>query len=548
MKSVSFLLMLIGLSVSAIGQSIKDMDLTFSRSDSLRGALRPERTCYDVKSYNLNLSFDFENESIKGYNDIFFEVKNSFRVFQIDLFENLIIDSITHGGFKCSYKREFNAVFVELRYEVSGEHHETVRVYYHGSPIKAKRPPWDGGFCWSTMSKNEKLVSVACEGLGASSWWPNKDHLSDEPDSMNISLTVPKPYMAVSNGILKSTKINDKTNTYNWHVSYPINNYNVTFYLGNFYHFSDKYKDLELDFYVDPFEKKKAKKHFPEQVEKMLVAFEHYFGPYPFKNDGYKLVSAPYWGMEHQSAIAYGHNFTNNKYGFDYIIVHESGHEWWGNNVGAKDHADLWLHEAFCTYSEALYVEYYLGKEMAIEYVNEQKQKITNEKPIAGLYNVNYNDFGGADMYYKGTNVLHTLRTLLEDDDLWFSILKGIQKKYAYQTVTSTEIINYINQRTAKDFTDFFNQYLNYANPPQLEYVIERRKNKNKAIIHYKYTTELKEFDMPIRYSFGNEKYFWLYPKSDWKQLELSLDLLEKFELDTENFMIYFKRGIDIDE
>ncbi|MFY0673280.1 MAG: M1 family metallopeptidase [Bacteroidia bacterium] len=516
----------------------------FSHCDSLRGALRPERTCYDVKSYDLNIEFDFDNKSIKGYNDLFIKVKDNFRVMQIDLFEEMQIDSIIHGGYKCDYKRDCNAVFVELRYEVAFEHHETIRVYYHGTPTEAVKPPWNGGFVWEKV-KGKDFVSVACEGYGASSWWPCKDHLADEPDSMKIALTIPKSYTAVSNGRLTDKHNKGDKSTFFWKVSYPINTYNVTFYIGDLVKIEDQYNILDLAYYVLSHNKRQAKKHFSKEVPKMLEAFEHYFGPYPFKDDSYKLVEAPYWGMEHQSAIAYGNNLNINNWGFDYILVHESGHEWWGNNVSCTDHAELWLHEAFCTYSEALYVEYFYGKEKAVEYLNTQKNKVMNNQPMRGPYDVNYDNFGSADMYYKGTNMLHTLRELIEDDDLWFSIIKGIQKKYAYQTVTSAEIISYINQRTGKNLNDFFVQYLDYANPPTLEYATAENEEKNKVIVYFRYTTELKAFDMPVRYIVNNSKE-WVVPTHSWQEIELTKEEFQSFEWDQENFMVYFEKSKNI--
>ncbi|MGB0430703.1 MAG: hypothetical protein ACPGLV_09535 [Bacteroidia bacterium] len=285
----------------------------FNNCDSLRGALNPQRNCYDVKSYDLNIEFDFENQTIKGFNNIFFEVKTNFRVLQIDLFKELAIDSIVHGGYNLKFKRKCNAVFVELQYEVLAEHHENLKVYYHGKPNIAIKPPWNGGFVWDKDPKGKHWVSVACEGYGASSWWPCKDHLSDEPDSMKINLTVPKGYTAVSNGKLSNTVTANGNSTFTWNVSYPINNYNVTFYIANFAKINADYKGLSCTYYVLSKNKKMAKKHFATEVPKMFDAFEHYFGKYPFANDGYKIVEAPYWGMEHQSAIAYGNEFKKNK-------------------------------------------------------------------------------------------------------------------------------------------------------------------------------------------------------------------------------------------
>ena len=514
-------------------------DYTFTRADSLRGALRPERTCFDVTKYELNLEFDMEGKRIKGYNDIHFKVVKNFRRLQLDLFENMSIDSIVHGGFSLDFEREGDAIFIETRYEVAAGHNEVIRVYYHGQPTIAKNAPWDGGFVWTKDAKGNPWASVACEGDGASLWWPNKDHLGDEPDSMRINLTVPKALQAISNGRLHKVIKKGEQSEYRWKVSYPINNYNVSFYIGQFALIKDQYKDLDLSYYVLKENKKKAKKHFM-QTSKMLEAFEHYFGEYPFKNDGYKLVDAPYWGMEHQSGIAYGHDYTNNEFGFDFIIVHESGHEWWGNHVSMADHADLWIHEAFTTYSELLYVEYFMGYDRAVEYLQTIKRKIRNNKPFHGPYNVNFSDYGSADMYYKGAAMLHQFRLMLANDDLWFSILKGLQREYAYRNITTTELINFINQKTGTDFSSYFAQYIDTEKLPVLEYGI--LENDDKLWLHYRYRSEIKNYKGAVLYKINDGEYQWLSPSRTWQKIKLDPLTFKEITFKEDEFLVDFKK------
>lgn len=520
-------------------------DYTFTREDSLRGALRIERTCYDVQHYDLNLTFNFEEQSIAGYNDIHLLARHSFRWFQIDLFENMVIDSIVHGGYQLEYKREHQAVFVKTRYEIAGQHNEVIRVYYHGKPQIAKNAPWDGGFVWKKDSKGNTWAGVACEGTGASLWWPNKDHLADEPKSMNINLTVPKGFQAIANGRASGIEKNGDMTTYKWKVSYPINNYNVSFYIGKYAKIEDQYGDLDLTYYVLEKNKKKAKKHF-EQSKKMLECFEHYFGTYPFKNDGYKLVESPYWGMEHQSAIAYGHDYTNNAFGFDFILVHESGHEWWGNHVSMADHADLWIHEAFTTYSEMLYVEYFQGYDASVEYLKSITKKIQNIDAMHGPYNVNFNDYKSADMYYKGAAMLHQLRLILANDDLWFNILKGIQTQFGGQNISSSQLINYINQRAGLDLTSFFHQYINHESLPELQYGLMTKDDK--TWLYYRYSAVEPDFSAPILMSVNGKPTKWLSPTLQWTKMKLIGNKDKNISFNTDEFLIKLREVTPDDE
>ncbi|MFZ9954718.1 MAG: M1 family metallopeptidase, partial [Flavobacteriales bacterium] len=424
MKKVLVILFLLPLYIQA----------QFTLADTLRGSLRPERTCFDVHYYHLNIAVDTANQSISGYNEIHFSAVDDVDRIQLDLYANMTIDSIVFRKFHLDYKRTFNAVFIDFPGTILKGYQEKIRVYYHGSPQVAKRAPWDGGFVW-TQDKNARLwMGVACEGAGASLWWPNKDHLSDEPDSMRITCAVPNGLQCIANGNLEW----QHQNTFQWKVSYPINNYNVTLNIGDYVHFREYYvsgnDSMPCDYYVLPYNLEKAKVQF-KQVKPMLKIYEDLYGRYPFWNDGYALVETPYLGMEHQGAIAYGNRYLPGYRGqvdsnlhqqgidFDYIIIHETAHEYWGNSVTVQDIADLWIHEGFATYTEALYVEKMHGHQAYMDYMQFLKQGIDNDASIIGTYGVNSE--GSGDMYPKGAWMLHTIRNVVNNDSLFFACLKG---------------------------------------------------------------------------------------------------------------------------
>ncbi|MCO4292755.1 M1 family metallopeptidase [Solitalea sp. MAHUQ-68] len=508
---------------SALGANAQLMDnhKHFTRADTLRGTLSPERSCYDVSFYHLDIKIDPSTKSIEGYNDIRFKTVKEFKRMQVDLFQNMKVDKIVWNNHELKYTREFGAVFIDFPEKVAAGTTQTLRFYYSGNPIVAKRAPWDGGFVWTKDKAGDTWAGVACQGTGASLWWPNKDHQSDEPDSMMISIAVPSDLMNVSNGRLRS--VVDQKNgftQYNWFVSNPINNYDVTVNIGKFEHFSDKHNSLDLDYYVLRENVDKAKQQF-KQVKPMLTCFENRFGPYPFYEDGYKLIETPYLGMEHQSAVAYGNKYKNGYLGndltgtgvgnkFDFIIIHESGHEWFGNSVTSKDIADMWIHEGFTNYSEALFVECEYGYADYLTYENGYKNKVANDKPIIGPYGVN--EEGSGDMYYKGGLMLHTLRSIL-GDETFFVIVKGIQTKFKHQTVTTDDIINYFNKRSGKDLTKIFYQYLKYTNIPKLEL-----KEENGKVL-YRWKADVPGFDMPVKVSYEANKWKVINPTPEWQQL-----------------------------
>ncbi len=530
-------------------QAQQGVNPTFTRADTLRGMLTPARSCYDVKFYELELKIDVKRRFIMGSNSIFYEAVEDFDSLQIDLTQKLKIEKITFNDHELTFRRDNNAVFIKFAETQLMGSRGVIKCYYSGAPVIAKSPPWDGGFVWKKDAKNNDWVGVACEGLGASSWWPCKDHLSDEPDSMAISFIVPTELKCVSNGNLRGTEqYDDGTTRWDWFVSYPINTYNVTLNVADYFHFEDFYLEendtLRLDYYVLTDNALQAKEHFI-QVKPMLACFENYFDPYPFLADGFALVETNYWGMEHQGAIAYGNNYQNNKYGFDYIIIHESAHEWWGNSVSCTDLADLWIHESFATYAEALYVECMQGRQAATEYLVSQRWQIADEHPIIGPYNINYQ---GAkfdnDLYYKGSWMLHTFRNVLENDTLFFKIIKGIQKQFRHSTVTTQRLIGYINEQSGKDYTPFFDQYLRNASPPVLEYRIGKKGGKTK--LEFRWNVAVNNFSMPVEitssyeYTFGKEHktYVRIYPTQAWQTIMLPGLKPDNFEVNTDKFYV----------
>jgi aminopeptidase N len=505
----------------------------FTRADTLRGMLRPERTCYDVTFYDLNIRVDIERKSLEGYVDIHYTALEPFAVLQIDLYRNMQINAIRQDGQALSWTREEDAVFVTFPPQHKGKQGQ-FRVYYEGAPVVAPMAPWQGGFVWARDPKGHPWVGVACEGDGASLWWPNKDHLSDEPDSMRISVSVPNPLICVSNGNLRSTTPEgDSFTRYEWFVSYPINNYNVTLNIARYAHFSDVYyaadsSSLALDYYVLPHNLEKARKHF-RQVHDVLRCFERYFGKYPFWNDGFALVETPYLGMEHQGAIAYGNRYMRGYLGgmipedmdWDYIIVHEAGHEYFGNSVGCNDLSDMWIHESFTTYMESLFVECMYGYADAVRYLQGQRPLIANREPILGPHGVNWEKWKSSDHYYKGAWVLHTLRHAIGADSIWFGLLYDLHQTYAYRQIDTDTIVRFVNEYTKSDYTAFFEQYLWYPGIPVLQIKTEQE-GKNVRLT-YKWKADVADFRMPVAIE-GKKRKWRISPEAG----KMKTTLLEK--------------------
>ncbi len=486
----------------------------FTHADTLRGSNGPGRDWWDVLKYDLHVKFNLVDSTISGYNIIQLKVLKQGEAMQIDLQEPMILDSVFYNRklengtiptTVSNFKKEGNAYFFKFDQDVKIKI-TNLTVYYHGKPRIAINPPWDGGLIWKKDLHNNPWVSIACQGLGASVWYPCKDIQSDEPDSAEMHITCPDTLMCVGNGRYRGKIENgDGTATYDWAVVNPINNYCLIPYIGKYVHFGEIFKgekgDLSMDYWVLDYNLEKAKLQFTD-APRMMKAFEYWFGPYPFYEDGYKLVDAPHLGMEHQSATAYGNGYLKGYHGidlsgtgwglkWDFIIIHESGHEWFGNNITTKDIADMWVHEGFTNYSETLFVEYYYGKKAADEYVIGIRKNIRNDSPIIGPYGVNKE--GSSDMYYKGANMLHTIRQIINNDVLFRQILRGLNKTFYHQTVTTKQIENYISINAKIDFSKVFDQYLRTKSVPVLEYKL------NKNSIQYRFTNCNKDFKMPLK-------------------------------------------------
>ena len=507
------------------GQTVTSKKSTFTRQDTLRGSVTAERKWWDLTYYHLDIEVKPEERFIGGKNTVMYRVLEPYQVMQIDLQSPMKIKKVEQNGKALEVIQDGNAHFIQLKDKQNKGDLNSITVYYGGYPKVAQRAPWDGGLSWKTDKNGKHFIATSCQGLGASVWWPNKDHMYDEVDSMLISVTNPKGLRNVSNGRLRQLEDHGDTVTSHWFVSSPINNYGVNINIGDYINFSEVYDGengaLDMDYYVLSYNLDKAKDHFKD-APKMMKAFEYWFGPYPFYQDSFKLVEVPYLGMEHQSSVTYGNRYLNGYLGrdlsgtgwglkFDFIIIHEAGHEWFANNITNKDIADMWIHEGFTAYSENLFLDYYYGKEAAADYVIGTRNIIRNDKPIIGNYDVN--NEGSGDMYYKGANMLHTLRQLVEDDEKWRSILRGINKTFYHQTVTSKEIEDYLSRESGKDLGAFFNQYLRDTRIPNLEYKI------TDDGLAYRYSNCVEGFDMPLNVIIDGKQQ-WIFPTEKWTSVK----------------------------
>ncbi len=512
----------------------------FTKQDTLRGTITPERAWWDVLKYEIYVKPDYSTKSISGENKISFKVVSTGKKMQLDLQEPMEIKSIDWKGQSLSFQRTGNVYFTSFPEALQTGRTETIRVQFAGTPVEAKRAPWDGGWIWAKDDLKRPWMSVACQGLGASVWYPCKDHQSDEPDQgAMISINVPDSVVAVSNGRPEGKQTNsDHTITQTWKVINPINSYNIVPYIGNYVTWHEEYQGekgkLDLDFYVIDNNLEKAKSQF-KQVHKMLKALEYWFGPYPFYEDGYKLIESPHLGMEHQSGIAYGNKFQNGYSGrdlsgtgwgskWDFIIVHESGHEWFGNNITSKDLADMWIHESFTNYSETLFTEFEFGKEAATDYVVGIRKQIKNTSPIVGKYGVN--NPGSGDMYYKGGNMLHTIRQVIGDDEKFRQILRGLNKDYYHQTVTGKQVEDYFTNKSGKNLSKIFDQYLRNTSIPKLEYYFQSvTGDKSKRELFFRWVDCIKGFKMPVKLNWTtNTPPIIQAVEGQWKSITVSVE------------------------
>lgn len=521
----------------------KGNDKSYSKADTLRGTITEFRKGWDILKYNLQIDVDINNKSIAGSNEIIYKETSAIKTMQVDLQTPMSIDSIIDDtGRTLEFENDNNVWLVKMQ-NGSGlaafiPRTRKIKIYYHGIPKEAVKAPWDGGVVWSKDTKGNPFVATACEGIGASVWWPCKDHLSDEPDEgMMISITAPDTLTAISNGRLKNVSAsNDGSKTWLWEVKNPINNYAVTLNIGKYSTWSDTLNGekgkLDLQYWVLDYNLEKARQQF-QQVKPMLRSFEHWFGPYPFYEDSYKLVETPFLGMEHQSGVAYGNGYSNGYKGrdlsgtgwgmkWDFIIVHESGHEWFGNNITAKDIADMWVHEGFTNYSEVLYTGDHYGKQAAIDYCYGIRSNIKNDIPIIGTYNVNKQ--GSSDMYYKAANMINMIRNTVNDDSKFRNILRGLNRTFYHQTVTTQQIENYIGEQSGYDFKPVFNQYLRTTQIPILEYYFD----KNKSKVFYRWANCVKGFNLPV-FIKNNKVAVSITPAENWKSENISAASASKF-------------------
>ena len=527
MASRLIIFLFIVFTIDGFSQGLMEDKLLPTRQDTLRGSITPEREWWDLTYYHLDIKVEPDKKFIVGSNTVGYKVLKSNKLMQIDLQEPMKITSVVADGKSLKFNRDGNAYFIELKQKQKKNDINYIKINYEGFPKEAIRAPWDGGLSWTKDENGNHFIATSCQGLGASVWWPNKDHMYDEVDSMLISVNVPKNLTNVSNGRLrKVTELKNNTKTFDWFVTNPINNYGVNINIGDYVSFSEVYKgekgDLDIDNYVLSYNLEKAKEQF-KQVPMMIEAFEHWFGPYPFYEDSFKMVEVPYLGMEHQSSITYGNKYQNGYLGrdlsgsgwglkFDYIIIHEGGHEWFANNITYKDIADMWVHEGFTCYSENLYVDYFFGKEASADYVIGTRRGISNRKPIIGQYDINRE--GSGDMYSKGANLLHTIRQLAKDDEVWRKTLRGLNKEFYHSTVTTGEIEEYISKSIGMDLSKVFDQYLRDHRVPVFEYEITN------GVLMYRWDNVIDGFNMPLEVIIDGEN-TQLYPTLEFKQIPI---------------------------
>ncbi len=509
-----------------------------SRADILRGEYSQWRANNDLLSYDLDIRVDPEKKFISGRNTIRFAMLKDDTRIQLDLFANLNVDKILHGQTELKYTRELGTVFVDFPAPLKKGSTESIEFYYSGSPQETGR---FGGISFRKDPAGRHWITTACQGVGASVWWPNKDQQRDEVENMRLRVAVPSVLTDVSNGrFAGKTDLGDGYTRYDWNISYPINNYNVSLNIGAYEHFSDRLGDLTMDFYCLPENLEKAKRQFA-QARPMMEAFQKYFGEYPFKRDGYKLIEVPYSGMEHQSAVTYGNRFANGylerdwtgvgvSLKFDFIIIHESAHEWFGNSVTAADISDMWIHEGWATYAECVYVEAMFGREDALKYVNGYKTKVRNQRPIITARGVNQTP--SQDQYFKGALFLNTLRSVVDDDTRWRKLLRDYCERFKYQNIMTEDVVAFFNQRTGKNLTPIFDQYLRQAALP----VLELRFQESDGSVSYRWKAGVKEFAMPVKVG-RRTQWRTIQPTTEWKTMKTNLKK-EEFEVATDLYYI----------
>jgi aminopeptidase N len=509
-----------------------------TRADVLRGEYGRYRANNDLLSYRLDVRVDPERKSLSGTNTIRFRMLADDSRIQLDLYENLAIDEIRLGPTVLEYERELNSFFVKFPFPLKAGKIYAIDVRYSGSPREQGR---FGGIAFRKDPEGRHWINTACEGEGASVWWPNKDQWRDEVEEMELRVAIPNDLVDVSNGSFAGkTDLGDGYTRWDWHIQYPINNYNVSLNIGNYTHFSDRLGDLPLDFYVLPGSLDKARVQFA-QARPMIEAFQRFFGEYPFKKDGYKLIEVPYSGMEHQSAVTYGNRFANGylekdwtgvgiSTKFDFIIIHESGHEWFGNAISAADVSDMWIHEGWTTYLEDLYVEHLFGREDALKYINGYKSKVRNREPIITQRGIHRTP--SQDMYFKGALFLHTLRSVVDDDERWWKLLRDLFQQFKYQNIMTEDLVQFFNARLGRNLTPIFDQYLRRAALPTLELAF----NEKEGTLAYRWDAAERSFAMPIKVG-KRGQWQTIVPTTDWATMRSPVTK-DEFEVATDLFYV----------
>ncbi|MCU0422304.1 MAG: M1 family metallopeptidase [Bacteroidia bacterium] len=521
---------------------------TFTKYDEWHGKLNKNRSWFDVVYYDITIKVIPEQKSIIGSNFVWFSETKKGKIMQIDIHPFIEIDSIVSGGKKLSYERDSSVVLINMPSR-KRKGIKQIGIYFHGKPLIAKNAPWDGGFIFTKDSSGNDWVGVAVQSIGASAWLPCKDHNSDEPDSIKMKLIVPQGLTGVSNGrLIDEGNVDQHYKYFTWEVQYPINPYNITVNVGKYALITDYYMPrytsellpLKLSYYVLDYNKLKAQKHF-KQVHGMMAAFEKHFGPYPFWNDGYKLVETPYWGMEHQSCVSYGNDYNNNRFDFDFIIIHESAHEWFGNSISANDPAELWLHESFTTYAEAVYVEFSNNKEIAHRYIKSQRKNIENKFPMVGKPDVFYHHFNDNDVYYKGAWLLYSIRNMLQNDTLWFQTLRDYYQTFKYLNISTQQCIDFLSARTGLNLKPIMNHYLYQSSLPVFQYELKPGEN-GMLVLRYRFTGTAANFEMPLMVTISKGVHDLLSVTTKWREIDLNYFDEKDFSINDEYFLIEKER------
>ena len=509
-----------------------------TRADVLRGEYGQYRANNDLLYYHLDIRVDPDKKFISGKNTIRFKMLEDDTRIQIDLYANLNVDRITLGTRDLQYTREINAVFIDFPETLRKDRVYAIDFYYSGAPRETGR---FGGIAFRKDPQGKHWINTACEGEGSSIWWPSKDQWRDEPASMRMSVAIPNDLVDVSNGkFLGKTDLGDGYTRWDWHIQYPINSYNVSLNIGNYVHFGEQWGELPLDYYVLPGSLEKAKAQFA-QAKPMIEAYAQIFGDYPFAKDGYKLIEVPYSGMEHQTAVTYGNRFANGylerdwtgvgvSLKFDFIIIHESAHEWFGNAVSAADVSDMWIQEGWTTYLEALYVEKLFGAEDALKYINGYKTKVQNRQPIITQRGIHRTP--PQDQYFKGALFLHTLRGVVNDDAKWWRLVRNVYQRFKYENILTEEMVRFINKELGQDLTPIFDQYLRRTALPALELAFDPAAQT----LAYRWRADERAFAMPIRVG-DPANWTTIRPTTDWQIMKAPMPE-EAFKVATDLYYV----------